>query len=164
MFKPMNGAEGKYSIGNKGTIYSHVGNGTKLAERYNTRGYQHNSLSIRGKVETHRTHRLVALHWVNGWFPGAVVHHIDEDKTNNNSTNLVWVTQKENMLFSKDKQKTSVVKALAKTWVVTHKSGVVEYVYNLSQFCRDNNLNINAMYWASKNKNKEYGGFKVEYV
>lgn len=41
-------------------------------------------------------HQLVALSFIDGYFEGAVVNHIDEDKANNHFSNLEWVTVKEN--------------------------------------------------------------------
>ncbi len=42
-------------------------------------------------------HRLVALAFVDGFFEGAVVHHIDGVKTNNMASNLEWTTQRDNI-------------------------------------------------------------------
>ena len=41
-------------------------------------------------------HILVAENYINGYFEGAVVDHIDRNPFNNTATNLRWVTQKEN--------------------------------------------------------------------
>lgn len=41
-------------------------------------------------------HRLVCKHFLSTWDPELQVDHIDEDKTNNNVTNLRMVTQHEN--------------------------------------------------------------------
>lgn len=50
-------------------------------------------------------HRLVALAWVpnDDWLNKNVVDHIDEDKKNNNASNLRWVTYRENTVKSVNK-------------------------------------------------------------
>ncbi len=42
-------------------------------------------------------HRIVAAHFVEGWFEGAVVNHIDGNNRNNNASNLEWTTQGDNI-------------------------------------------------------------------
>ena len=51
-------------------------------------------------IYSQRKHRLVALAWVDGWFPKAEVHHIDFNRLNNHASNLRWVTHKENVQLS----------------------------------------------------------------
>lgn len=46
---------------------------------------------------TKSIHRLVAEHFVQGYFDGAVVNHIDGNNRNNDASNLEWVTQKDNI-------------------------------------------------------------------
>lgn len=46
---------------------------------------------------TKSIHRLVAEHFVDGYFDGAVPNHIDGNNRNNASSNLEWVTVKENI-------------------------------------------------------------------
>lgn len=56
------------------------------------------SLYARGVSETFKIHRLVADAFVPGYSADrCVVDHIDEDKTNNVSDNLEWVTHAENL-------------------------------------------------------------------
>ena len=45
-------------------------------------------------------HLYVAHGWVDGYFKGAEVNHIDYDRTNYIWTNLEWVTHKENVNHS----------------------------------------------------------------
>lgn len=59
-------------------------------------GYKRVLIIVDGK-RTHQTvHRLVALAFCDGYEEGKIVNHIDENKLNNNSSNLEWVTHKEN--------------------------------------------------------------------
>lgn len=45
-------------------------------------------------------HLYVAYGWVDGYFDGAEVDHIDYDRTNYKSDNLRWVTHEENIRHS----------------------------------------------------------------
>ena len=49
---------------------------------------------------TKSIHRLVAEHFVDGYFDGAVVNHIDGNKRNNNASNLEWTTTRDNVIKS----------------------------------------------------------------
>lgn len=46
---------------------------------------------------TKSIHRLVAEAFVDGYFDGAVVNHIDGDNRNNRASNLEWTTIKDNV-------------------------------------------------------------------
>lgn len=46
---------------------------------------------------TKSIHRLVAEHFVDGYFDGAVVNHIDGNKRNNDYRNLEWTTVRDNV-------------------------------------------------------------------
>ena len=53
-------------------------------------------LTISPKGKTKKVHQLVAEKFVEGWFEGAVVNHINGVKTDNFSNNLEWITVSEN--------------------------------------------------------------------
>lgn len=59
-------------------------------------GYEVVNLYRDGEYKTIAVHRIVATHFVVGYFEDAVVNHIDGDKTNNYSINLEWCTRSEN--------------------------------------------------------------------
>ena len=42
-------------------------------------------------------HLYVATAWVDGYFDGAEVHHIDGNRTNYDYTNLMWITHADNV-------------------------------------------------------------------
>ena len=52
------------------------------------------------KSKTFHLHRLVALHFVDGYFDGADVNHKDGNKMNNIYTNLEWCSRSYNIKHS----------------------------------------------------------------
>lgn len=52
--------------------------------------------------KTYHLHRLVALHFVDGYFVNAEVNHKDGNKQNNVYTNLEWVSRSSNIKHSYD--------------------------------------------------------------
>ena len=92
--------EDLYCVSNMGRIFSKRYNRIK-AQTMNNNGYARCDLFSRegGRIRRKSvyTHQLVASLFVVGKKQGLVVDHIDGDKTNNMSTNLQWVTQRENI-------------------------------------------------------------------
>lgn len=60
-----------------------------------------------GKCKKFLVHRLVAIHFIPNPHNYPEVNHIDHDKTNNNATNLEWVTRKRNAELAKEMGKYS---------------------------------------------------------
>lgn len=48
-------------------------------------------------------HLYVATAWVEGWFEGAEVNHKDFNRMNFDASNLEWVTHKDNVAYSAEK-------------------------------------------------------------
>lgn len=97
-------------------------------------GYHKVSITTKDGTINEFLHRLV---WrtFNGPIPdGMTVDHIDDDKNNNWLDNLQLLTATEN-----------VVKGNAKHWIVVSPEGEEISVYNLNEFCRNNNLNPSHM-------------------
>ena len=62
-------------------------------------GYYHVILHKEAKRYEYTAHRLVALHFCEGYKRGYVVNHKDEDKLNNKADNLEWCTQLYNQRY-----------------------------------------------------------------
>jgi hypothetical protein len=98
-----------------------------------------------GREYTKQIHRLVAENFVDGYFDGAVVNHIDGNNKNNNASNLEWTTIADNVHKS---YATSGVPAKRnfKVWKLYDSSGnLVGTFYShfeLFDFIKTNNLNI----------------------
>lgn len=90
---------GLYQISNFGRVKSLGNNKTrkeKILKARNTRGYEDVFLCKNCKPKHFKVHRLVAHMFIDGYFDGADVDHIDTDRTNNHVSNLRWCSRKEN--------------------------------------------------------------------
>jgi hypothetical protein len=67
-----------------------------LKQQFDTHGYKHVGLYKNGKPKTLKVHRLVAIHYIPNPNDYIQVDHIDRDKSNNDISNLRWVTSSEN--------------------------------------------------------------------
>lgn len=83
-----------YSVSNLGNVRNDVTN--RLLKLYYDKGYVFVGLSINKKGRRFRVHRLVAEMFIENPENKPYVNHIDGNGTNNNSSNLEWVTPSEN--------------------------------------------------------------------
>lgn len=96
--------EGRYKIGNKGTILgfsrsndNRYKNKQWILKQYEDKnGYMYVILNKDKKRKTIKVHRLVAEHFINNINNYPCVNHIDSDRKNNSVDNLEWVTYKQN--------------------------------------------------------------------
>jgi hypothetical protein len=68
-------------------------------------GYVRVNIQVNNKQKSYRVHRIVADHFVSNEEGKPFVNHMDCDKKNNVSTNLEWVTNKENIIHARDNGK-----------------------------------------------------------
>lgn len=69
-----------------------LGRGRLLHPHMGNNGYLRIDFKRRGKIHRVNVHRLVALTFVEGFFEGATIEHIDGNRINNNADNLRWVS------------------------------------------------------------------------
>lgn len=67
----------------------------------NHKGYLKIGLFKEGKCEKHRIHRLVAQAFIPNPDGLSDVNHIDGNKQNNSVSNLEWVSNRDNVEYSK---------------------------------------------------------------
>lgn len=99
IWKDIAGYEG-YQISNHGRVKSHYKTARILKPYLNTDGY----LNIDIKKKQYKVHRLVAEAFIPNPENLPQVNHKDENKTNNNVTNLEWCTAEYNINYSHSKQ------------------------------------------------------------
>ena len=87
---------GLYEVSNIGRVRIVKTGKIKKSRKNKVTGYEIIDLSKNNKQKTYGIHRLVAFAFVEGYFEGACVDHINTCKTKNIWTNLRWTTVKEN--------------------------------------------------------------------
>ena len=85
-----------YWISNYGRIYSETRGGKILSPFIDDHGYHRIELATTPSAKKYFVHRLVAYMFIDGYFEGALVNHIDSDRLNNHVSNLEWCTHQEN--------------------------------------------------------------------
>lgn len=104
------GYEGLYSVTSTGEVYSHKSQ--KFLKPQLSSGYLTVTLYINSKYKSYLIHRLVAEAFIPNPENLPQVNHKDEDKTNNDVSNLEYCDVKYNMNYGTRKQK--IAKALHK--------------------------------------------------
>lgn len=97
IWKDITGFEGNYQVSNYGRIKSLVSNGLIMKTYVINSGYESIKFTVDKKRTSHLVHRLVAREFCEGYSDNLDVNHMDADRLNNNSSNLEWVSRKENI-------------------------------------------------------------------
>jgi len=106
IWKEVKGFEGLYQISNTGLVKSKK---CILVQNIGTTGYYYVKLYKNNKAHTRKIHRLLCEVFMD-YIPNiktSVINHIDENKLNNDLSNLEIVSARYNNSYSKDKTKTT---------------------------------------------------------
>ena len=118
IWKDIEGYEGYYQVSNMGRIKSLerkckcCGGGTKtiqgkVLKLADDKGYLKANLLKEGKVKRYFVHRLVAIAFLSNENNYPCVNHKDENRRNNNVSNLEWCTHEYNNNYGTRKEKAS---------------------------------------------------------
>jgi len=99
MWKNIDGYDGTYQVSDDGQVRN-VKTGLTLKQQKTKFGYLAVKLFSHNKGKEYKVHRLVATAFIENPHNKPQVNHIDCDRTNNDVTNLEWVTNKENSQWS----------------------------------------------------------------
>ena len=118
-WKPIAGYEGLYEVSNLGRVRSlnyHREGRTKILKPGRVGGgYLMVVLCKDGKVRCMKVHRLVASAFLPNPLGLETVNHIDEDKTNNDVSNLEWMSRTDNVAYSQPQRAERRVRMLDKS-------------------------------------------------
>lgn len=124
---------------------------SKISNRYlkiiiDKDGYH--TVKVAGKLR--KVHRLVAEAFIPNPDNLPEVNHKDFNRANNHRDNLEWVSRAHNLEHSRERQISSAVR----TYTFIDPQGNVVSITNLSQFCKERDLNMNSM-------NKVHSGWRT---
>lgn len=159
VLKPIAGYEGIYSIREDGMVRAHdrlTSNGKLykakwLSQVKGSYGYLSVSLTLGGVRKMKKCHRLVAIAFIPNPLNLPEVNHLDEDKKNNYPSNLEWCTTAHNIEYSQ-----------AMSYIVKSPTGDKVEIFNMSKFCRDNNLtsaHLLNVYYGKAKQHKGWTGW-----
>ena len=113
VWEDITGYEGFYQVSNFGDVrscdrvsdvpegkrngYKRILKSKAMILRLNKQGYFRVGLTRNSQSKDYFVHRLVAFAFLDGYFDGAEVNHIDNCPSNNSASNLEYVTRKGNM-------------------------------------------------------------------
>lgn len=154
----------RYDISNRGRLRN-TNTGKILKTRISRLGYEAVTISY-NKVKYFRSiHRLVAQSFIPNPQNKPEVNHIDENKLNNDITNLEWVTRKENVNHGTwiERKITANQKP-----IYAFKDGVGAEFTSAKQFATQYDVNPTNVTQALKRLNKDGSkktikGFTFEY-
>lgn len=158
IWKPIKDFEGLYEISNLGIVRS-LYNNIILKPSSNGRGWLKVGLHKKGQITQRYIHRLVGQAFIPN--PGNLpeINHIDEDKTNNQVSNLEWCTSEYNLHYGNrmNKLKKAVLQfnkdgVLVKEW----ESGTLAYkqtnICHISDCCNGNRKSAGGYIWKYKDR------------
>lgn len=95
--KDIKNYEGLYAVTEDGQVWGYKRK-RFLSPTADKDGYLRVSLSKDSQSKTYKIHRLVAEAYLPNPNNLPEVHHIDTNRTNNNISNLQWVSKEENLI------------------------------------------------------------------
>jgi hypothetical protein len=121
----------------------------QLKTKISNTGYE--EVKLKYTKTNRKIHRLVAETFIENPKNLPRVNHIDENKLNNNVSNLEWVTQQQNTEYS-----------LAKTYIIENVSTKEKFVvFNLRKWCIEKNMHDGSLHNTFTGKSREHKGYRI---
>ena len=155
--------------------YNRTGKEKILKEKCTTRGYLEVALYNNNKPKYCLVHRLVAEAFILKQKEKLQVNHIDGDKTNNNVSNLEWVSASENIqhawetgLIIATEKKKKTIKNIGKrcskiTFQYDLQDNFIKEWESVSEVARQLNINQKNISECCKGRRKTAGGYIWRY-
>lgn len=161
------GYEGLYIVSDTGRIVGlHRG---EQRPRINEDGYYQTSLCKNGKMKTFTVHRLVAIAFIENPEGKPTVNHKDENRLNNNVSNLEWATVAEQNVYGTRLARVSATNrrigiTRAKPVVAIDKGGNEYQFTGIHEAARSLGLNRSNITQCLRGLNHTCGGFAWRYA
>jgi len=102
MEKTLKDFDYKYSVTEKGVVYSLKGHKKALIGKVTRHGYREVVISHKNKKKYILVHRLVAQSFLENKYNLRTVNHKDGNKLNNCVENLEWMSDRDNLIHARD--------------------------------------------------------------
>ena len=163
IWKDIIGYEGLYQISSYGRVMSTVYDKPRIMKQSTDgRGYPVIRLVKNSKKWTGSVHRLVAVAFIDNPENKSTVNHINEIKSDNNVTNLEWLTNTENINYGNRNKLVS--DKLKKSVTCTTLNDVVLFKVDSIQECVKLGFNHTCVSLCCNNKRKSHMGLKFKFT
>ena len=161
IWKDIKDYEGLYQVSNLGRV-KRITTGRVLKPLKHANGYLMVKLSKNSIVYTKTVHRLVAEAFIPNPEHKSEINHIDENKTNNNVSNLEWMTRKENINHGTRTERMSKTQSIP--IIATNiKTGESKEFYGARECARQLGLTHGNITSVLKGRYKQTGGYTFKY-
>ena len=159
IWKDVKGYEGLYQVSNLGRVKSR----RKILKPINGE-YLKVGLSKKGTQKTIAIHRLVALTFLEKNKKFNFVNHKDENKHNNNVTNLEWCSNVYNINYGSRNEKVSKNQSKYKILQKDNNDNIIKIWENIWDLKHNTKFETTNIRKCCKGQYKNAYGYKWEYV
>ena len=148
----------KYEVSNLGKIRN-IKSGRILKPQLDSAGYLMHALYGHGKQKNLLLHRIIATAFIDNPEGKPCVNHIDENKLNNDLSNLEWCTAKENAIHG-TRIKRIAEKRSIEVVQLDLNDNVLNVFESMVQAERETGVSRRSISRCCNGKRKSAGGFK----
>lgn len=147
-----------YEVSNLGKVRN-IKSGRILKPFLHKNGYLTHQLSEHNKRKTLLLHRIIATAFIDNPDEKPCVNHIDENKLNNDLSNLEWCTERENIIHG-TRTKRAAEKCSKKVVKLDLNDNVLNEFESMHQAERETGTSVGDICRCCNGKRKSAGGFK----
>lgn len=147
-----------YEVSNLGKVRN-IKSGRMLKPQLNRNGYLMHLLYENNKQKHLYLHRIIAIAFIDNPEEKPCVNHIDENKLNNDLSNLEWCTVKENNIHG-TRTKRVAEKCFKKVIQLDLNDNVLNEFESMTQAEQETGASVSHISSCCNGKRKSAGGFK----
>lgn len=148
----------KYEVSNLGKVRN-IKSGRILKPSLGNNGYLIHQLSEHSKRKTLLLHRIIATAFIDNPGKKPQINHIDENKLNNDLSNLEWCTEKENIIHG-TRTKRVAEKLSKKVIQLDLNDNILNEFESMVQAEQETGVSTGNISSCCSGKTKSAGGFK----
>jgi hypothetical protein len=148
----------KYEVSNLGRVRN-IKSGRILKPYLNHNGYLMHCLYGYDKRKCLLLHRIIAIAFIDNHEEKPCVNHIDENKLNNDLSNLEWCTERENVIHG-TRTKRAAEKLSKKVIQLDLNDNVLNEFESMRQAERETGVSVGNISSCCNGKTKSAGGYK----